>query len=254
MKKLKYTLLMCSIFLLCNQHLQGFAGTKNIFKDSTGSFGIYLCAGTLFNKPTGILSDRFNTFWGIPIGLTIKDRNNFYYHFEHIPLVGSQVTEPNLFNGLTGATGLFLDINGNPAVIRQYMRGFMTQFQIGREFIHFGKKKKSSLGFGVGAGFLQHRIELKFDRGNIPQIEGTNEYGFDRLTAGFLLSQNIIYRYVNPSTMSLYATLNFNQGFTKNKRNWNNGENNTIYNSRLDLFPNLGAGIIIPLKFKEPYK
>lgn len=222
------------------------------FKDSTGSFGIYLTAGTTFYQPFGVLADRFKRFWGIPIGVTLKDRNNFYYTIEHTVLLSAQVNEPNLFSGITGPSGYILDINGNPAIVREYMRGFVSTFQFGNEFYHFGKRLHSSLSGGLGLGFVQHRIALRFDRGNLPQIEDNYYDGYDRLTNGINISQHITYRYVNPATISLFASFTMNEGFTKNRRNWNNGATNSIYNPRTELFPGLTAGILIPLKYKKP--
>lgn len=241
-----------SVFLLFTQQAYGFKTSALKLKDTSGSFGIYLSAGTSFFQPSGVLADRFKRFWGIPMGLTLKDRNNFYYQAEHTVLLGAQVNEPLLFSGITGPSGYILDVNGNPAIIRKYMRGFVTRFEAGKEFYHFGRIKKSSLSAGLGLGFIQHRIALRFDRGNLPQMEGEYADGYDRLTNGFLISQHFTYRYVNPSTISLFASLTMSEGFTKNKRNWNNGADNTIYASRTELFPGLTAGIIIPLKYKKP--
>lgn len=219
-------------------------------KDTTGSFGIYLNAGTAFHKPFGILQDRFSRFWGVPVSLTIKARNNYYYQLEHSVLLGGQVSEPNMFAGLTGDADLLYDIDGFPSIVRRYMRGFYWKLEIGKDFMYFGKQKLSSLSAGIGTGFLQHRIFLKFDRGQIPQIEGDYATGFDRLTNGFYTSQNLTYRYVNPKTLSLYAGIYFQEGFTKNRRIWNNGADNSIYKPRTEIFPAFQAGLIIPFKYK----
>lgn len=251
-----FKLLFPACFVLLSfQKGYGYSPNKQrfSFKDSSGSFGIYLTAGTAFYQPFGVLADRFKRFWGIPVGITLKDRNNFYYSIEHTVLLSAQVNEPYLFSGIVGPSGYILDINGNPAIVRRYMRGFVSSFQAGHEFSHFGKRLHHSLSAGLGLGFVQHRIALRFDRGNLPQIENDYYDGYDRLTNGINVSQHITYRYVNPATISLFATFTMNEGFTKNRRNWNNGANNSIYNPRTDLFPGLTAGIVIPLKYKKPY-
>lgn len=212
---------------------------------------LILKAGGGYYSTAGDLAKRFPHFAGIPVGLYYKSKSSWTTGLDWSPFLSNRVETRGLFGDMLGPSGELIDQNGFSTIIRYYMRGYSFTGRVGR-LINLDKGGRfGHLEISAGAGFMQHRIKMRFDARLSPQLEGDYRYGYDRLTNGLQLVQNIRWHYLNPETISLFAGFDFGQGFTQNRRNWNYSEYRQDDDRRLDSYFGFSAGILIPVSLKR---
>jgi hypothetical protein len=214
---------------------------------------LILKTGGGFGLGLGDLGKRFSSWGSIPVSVYVK-KNKVTFGLSYQPFLGNRVNIGNLYGGILGNSQIIYDIDGFPALIRYYMRGFAVQGKVGGLLQPTPKWKKSRIEVALGAGMMQHRIRARFDVGSVPQLENEYAAGYDRLCNGLLLSQTVNFHYLNTETVSLFAGIEFGQGFTKNRRSWDYStmqQDNTL---RKDLYLGFHAGILIPIALKQGSK
>ena len=201
----------------------------------------------------GDLKERFPSFFNATVGGGFISKKSFTYSAEVDPLFGSVVRVPGLFDGILGNTGYLIDQNGNPSLIRFYMRGYTLKCSVAKTFAKNSNYDHSGFTIKAGFGFIQHKIKMRFDSDKVPQLEGEYAKGYDRLTNGMLFYQGFGYRLINPQGLSFYAGVDFNQAFTQNRRSWNYSEMGPDLKKRNDFYTNVNISLLIPI-FKSSGK
>jgi hypothetical protein len=196
------------------------------------------------------LGKRFPAFSTIQAGAYFKTRNNFLFGFEYNRFLGNQFHFDSLYGGIVGPSEQMIDKNGNPALIRYYMRGFNTQAYVGKLFAISDRIKYGKIQVNFGAGFLQHYIKMRFDKGLLPQLEGNYAEGYDRLCNGLMLLQSVYYQYYNLQNLSFFCGINMVESFTQNQRNWDYGTMHKDNKKRNDFYTGFSFGILIPIQLK----
>ncbi|MCK6649378.1 MAG: hypothetical protein L6Q66_06965, partial [Bacteroidia bacterium] len=88
---------------------------------------------------------------------------------------------------------------------------------------------------------------------NIPQLDSDYKKGYDRLTNGFLLSQNLGYLYLsNNRIANFYIGFECMQGFTQNRRSYNFDQMKQDTEKRVDILYGGKVSWILPLYKKAP--
>ena len=86
-----------------------------------------------------------------------------------------------------------------------------------------------------------------------PQLSGDYEKGYDRLTAGFTLSQFVGYQNLSNRRISnYYIGIELTEGFTRSMRDYDFDRMAPDSQSRLDLMIGIKAGWILPLYGRAP--
>jgi hypothetical protein len=203
--------------------------------------------------PGGDLVDRFGYFHTIGSAFYVKDRKGFIYGFDGQYQFGDQVKENTISNLLTDR-GQLIDGDGEYAALRVFMRGFRFSAQFGKVFSEFLAPNPNS-GFKVliGAGLWQHRIRIEDIQQNAPQIKFPYQKGYDRMTNGFALNQFVGYQYFSDSRLlNFYFGMEFNQGFTQNRRAYNFSEKRKDDVQRIDFSYGFKVGWVIPFYRRAP--
>lgn len=209
--------------------------------------GAYIRFGTGWSVASGTLAQRFPSFFNASAGVGLLTKRSWIYAAEVEPLFGSVVRAPGLFDGILGPSNYLIDQNGNISLIRFYMRGYAIKAGIGKVFANKSKYDHTGLVLRAGVGFIQHRIKMRFDSDQVPQLEREYGKGYDRLTNGILFYQTIGYQLVNAQGLSFMIGADLNQGFTKNRRSWNYSEMKADQSLRNDLYLNFHASLLIPI-------
>ena len=118
----------------------------------------------------------------------------------------------------------------------------------------FGRAgKNSGLFLMGGVGFLQHKIHFEDVTRNAPIVGGNYVKGYDRLTNGVLVSQQIGYLFLDKRRrINFYVSLELSQGFTKVRRSYDFAAKKPLDESRLDLQNGIKVGWIFPVYKKLP--
>ena len=156
--------------------------------------------------------------------------------------------EDSIFDHLTTSSGNIISSQGTYASIFVYQRGWHFSARAGKLFPLFGPNPNSGLRVDLGAGYLMHKLRIEDGDNITPQLGPEYRKGYDRLTAGFALSQFIGYHHQsNKKRVNFFIGFELVQGFTSNQRAWNFDQRARDDRSRIDLLYGIKAGFIIPM-------
>ncbi len=205
-----------------------------------------------WNVAGGDLEQRFDNFASLGLGVDYKLKNNFIFGIDYDWYFGDNVKDNGLFSNIGGTSGAIIDQNGDFAVIQLNMKGNYATANVGYLFNIVKNQPNSGLLFSVGAGMMQHRIDIISSQVTIPQVNGEYEKGYDQLTYGFATKQYLGYQYlVAKNRYHLRIGMEFNQGFTQGRRTWDFNANTSGLTKRFDRTIALKFGLIVPVYTKD---
>lgn len=201
--------------------------------------------------PEGELANRFGFNQTVGIATTYKNKKGWMITAEGDFIFGNRITEPNLFSMLTTTEGTIIGEDGLYGDIRAFERGYYITLGVGRLFKVL--KPNPNCGFitELSVGFFQHKIKIQDKKNSVPSLHGEYVKGYDHLTNGLAIREFVGYQYIsNHRLVDFYGGLEFLQGITQNRRDYNFSDMSADHSTRLDLLLGFRVGWIIPL-FKE---
>ncbi|MGB3948515.1 MAG: hypothetical protein WBM13_11060 [Bacteroidia bacterium] len=209
------------------------------------SYGYYV--------PGGDLAKRFGHNSSLQLSVDYKTKKQWMFGVNGSYFFGKDIKETSIFDSIKNADGNIINRNGEFADIRLYERGITFSVTAGRLFALGKPNLNSGLVANVGVGFLQHKIRIETIGNNVPQLDKEYKKGYDRLTNGLLLSENIGYLYLsNNRLLNFYVGLEFMQGFTQSRRSYDYDLMKQDTQKRLDMFYGGKIAWILPLYKKAP--
>jgi hypothetical protein len=197
------------------------------------------------NLPGGDLKDRYGSNLQFALFSQHITKSNFFYGFDFTFLFGDKVKEDVLANFRT-PEGYFLGSSGVGTDVFLRQRGLTLTGMFGK-IIPVDKNSRSGIKLGIGAGVLQHNLRFLDDNNAVTQIGGDLRKGYDRLTRGFTLRQQIGYQLLsNNRRMNFELSLVFFQGFTNEVRAYNFDTGLPTQKSRTDLGFGVQLAWILP--------
>jgi hypothetical protein len=170
--------------------------------------------------PAGVLANRFGWNNNLGIGVHYKNPKLFFYGISGSYFFGYNVKEDVLKN-LRTKEGEIIGKDAENAFMVIDQRGFNAGAHIGKIFPLSKKLPESGIRVSVGLGYLQHWIRIKDDNATVPGVTGDYKKGYDRLTAGGVLSEFVGYQYISKrGFLNLFAGFELMQGVTKSQRSW----------------------------------
>lgn len=146
--------------------------------------------------PMADLEDRFGRALQFSIGgiLPVFNKGEVQARFAYG--FGNRVKE-DVLAGLRNRDGFIFGSDKFPADIQQKYRSTFSAILIARKL---GKTPLHEVVVGLGPSYLTHKIRVQPDpQQQVPQINGDYRKGYDRLTAGFGITESVSYRYHSPS-------------------------------------------------------
>ncbi|MCO6480491.1 MAG: hypothetical protein J5I94_27865 [Phaeodactylibacter sp.] len=205
------------------------------------------------HKPGGDMEARFGNNFSFGGGAElITGKGNWILGADFAYIFGSQVKE-DVLASLRTPEGFIIGNNRNYADIQLRERGFYVGALVGK-LIGIGKANpRSGIRITLGAGLLQHKIRIQDDPSSgVPQLDENYKKGYDRLSNGLAFSQFIGYQILSlDKRVNFYAGLEFIQGFTMNRRDFNFDTRTKEDTERTDLLYGIRAGWVIPLFFGQ---
>jgi len=99
-----------------------------------------------------------------------------------------------------------------------------------------------------GVGFIQHRIDLSFEKEFLPQLGGDYEKGYDRLANGLFLRQYIGYLYSGSGRfLNVRVGMEWTESFTAPRRDANLDTGQIPSGNRLDIQAALKVAWVLPI-------
>jgi len=221
---------MRSVFLFLT-FMAFFGGTlfsqRDITKEALGTSIIDFRYSLQF--PGQDMAQRFGVNSALGAGFMYKTKSNWLIGIEANYMFSQNIkNSDSLLWDLEVHPGEFIISNtGGSAEIRLHERGVHGFVKFGKVFPILSPNPNSGFFVTVGAGYLGYKIRIDNVASKAlifaDNADGYNDYlkGYDRLTGGFALSENIGYIFFSNSRLwNFYIAADFIQGFTKNRRKY----------------------------------
>lgn len=251
-RKLLVVLFVVSLFFSQNSKAQISDSIKiDISPVIPESSWILLKAKGAFQWNYGDWKDRYPYFTSIPIEVEYSHQNKWAIGANFAFTLGSQVVTDPLFKGMTNNDGYLLDLNGYPAIIRSYMRGFQSQiYLLKTHIIRSNRSSRWLAQYGAGGGYYLNYTKYVFDLDMVPLLEGKNLGLFDQRAGGFTTIQKAQLSYLDNNSVSFYVGMEVFQGYGKSLRPYTVGIGQN-QDSKLDGSFGLFGGVIIPVNVSK---
>lgn len=198
-----------------------------------------------YEIPSGDLADRYGDNLKFTLGSQYLTAKNWTYEFDFNLMFGDEVKE-DVLSSFRNENGNLIGSNGDLADVFSRERGFFMGALIGKIFSN--PDKQNGIKVAAGGGVLSHNIRFLDESSGFFQINGDYLKGYDRLTRGFALKQQIGYEYHSKNgRINLNLVFEFTQGFTNNIRTYHFDKGMHISEKRLDLLYGLRATYMLPV-------
>ena len=246
--------IMMSLLML-SLHISDSIYAQTSMKDST-IFTTLVFGSYAYQVPGNDLADRFGNNSNIGGGFLIKTKKNFLFGIDFNFLFSENVKEEDsLLKEISTSQGYLIGQDGLYAEVHMWERGFNSSFKFGKIFPIFGPNPNSGLTILFGAGYLQHKIRIENRDKTAPQINGEYKKGYDRLSAGFAISEFIGYIHLgNNKLVSFFAGIEFTQAWTESLRIYDFDKRKRNESRYFDTLTGIKVGWIIPIYKRLPEK
>lgn len=202
--------------------------------------------GYAFQLPGGDLADRFGPNFSLQLQLERVNAKNWGFKVEGGYLFGNQVKE-DVLAGLRTQEGRLIGNDRAPADIQLRQRGWFTGFGFSK-VLPLNSALRSGLLLSLSSGLLQHKIRIQDDPLRaVPQLGEELKKGYDRLSNGPYFTASVGYRYLaRDRRVNFYASLEFTQAFTQNRRSFDYDLLAENPQQRNDLLFGFRLGWILP--------
>lgn len=206
-----------------------------------------------YQFPLEDMAKRFGNNSAINLNVDFKTKKQWTFGINGNYFFGKDIKEKGIFDSITTSDGNIISQNGEFADVRLYERGFTVSITAGRLFPLKKPNPNSGIMFNIGLGFIQHKIRIETIGNTVPQLSKEYKKGYDRLSNGLLLSENLGYLYLsNNRLVNFYFGFECMQGFTKSRRSFDYDLMKPDTKKRLDVFYGGKIAWILPLYKKAP--
>lgn len=220
-------------------------------KDSA-IFAPYMAVSYGYQFNGGDLTRRFGNNSAVGLNLEFKTKKSWIFGINGSYLFGKDVKE-HLFDSISTSSGGIVNGNGEFSDVRLFERGFTTSLMVGRLFSFKKPNPNTGIVFSIGVGFIQHKIRIETISNNTPPLSKEYKKGYDRLTNGILLSQNLGYLYLSSNRLvNLYFGIECMEGFTQNRRSFDYDLMKQDTEKRIDILFGGKIAWVLPLYKRAP--
>ncbi len=236
-----------------------FLSSFSLFSQSTLEDSVV--TATLVNVNLGInwpgadMAKRFGYNGTVGLGGYYKNEKNWLFGLQGEYIFGGKVKESDILSPLLTRQGNIISTNTKPAQVSLAERGYVIEGQVGHIFETLGPNKNSGLLTMGGIGFMQHKIHIKVNEDNVPQLQGDYIKGYDRLSNGLQYSILIGYWHLsNNKLINFYVGALFRHGLTRNRRTVNYDTRQKVRRLRHDILFGLKGGWLLPIYHEQTSK
>lgn len=240
MKHFRFLFIVCLIHLFSLQAISQNDSSQTIFYVSF-DYGLYNVGGDW--------EERFSNSNAAGGSLGLKLANNWQFKLSSSFHFSNKVKTNGLLDDVINDAGDVIDFDGELVKIIYEQRGLGFKAEIGKIIPFIDKNANSGVLIQAGIGYFQHRTKIDFRDGTVFQLEEIDLKGYDRLHTGIATSQFIgIHFFGNSNFFNFFGGFEFNQAFTKNRREYNYDTRSFDKDPKLDLYYGLKLGWMIPFK------
>lgn len=199
--------------------------------------------------PSGDYEKTFGNTNAVGGAIGFKTRTNWQFEIEGNFLFGADVKRKDLLSDIINERGDVTDADGELVKLTYDLRGLSFYASVGKVFSLFGNNRNSGILVQAGIGYMQHKIFVDYRDGEVFQLSDNMLKGYDRLHTGLALKQFVGYQYFgNKNLVNFYAGFEFNEAFTKNKREYNYDTRAFDKDQKFDFLYGFRVGWSIPIR------
>lgn len=201
-----------------------------------------------FQLPQGDMAERFG--WNNNLGLSagVKFKSNYMLGLEGSFLFGNNVKDASMLRQVATSNGVIVDQEGVPAKLFLYERGYTIVAYAGKLIPIVGPNPNSGILLKLGAGVMRHKIRIESQTSDVPALEGEYLKGYDRLSAGPMMSAFVGYQHIgNNKLINFLFGFQMDLGFTQSLRPYNFDSGRSDDGVRFDGLNGLRFGWTLPL-------
>jgi len=207
--------------------------------------------GVQLQKPLLDFNDRYAGFSILNVGVNSKTINNMVYNFSYDIILGKNVIQDDLSNLYLNNDSLITGLNGQPAALGVFLRGYKVNFGIGK-IVKPIKNRNSGILVELNSGIMSSKIRYKDGAENFSFLTDAYLRGFDKLSRGFYLEEFVgLLFYDDEKLINFKIGLNFLQGFTSDKRAYFYASEAQPIENRKDFAVGIKANWIIPFYYSK---
>lgn len=204
------------------------------------SFGGYI--------PGGDYAERFGNFWSLGTSFNFKAKTNWVYSFDYNFVYSDKIKEDSILRFVDTDLRQVIDVAGQYAELYQYHRGHNFQLKVGKLFPIKSINPNTGILVSVGTGYMQHKVKFAATGNEIPHLSKEYRKGYDRLTAGLLLSESALFQFFSDNRLiNFSAGFEFGQGFTRSLRSFDFDTQAANQTQRVDLYYGFKINWTLPL-------
>lgn len=175
-----------------------------------------------YQWPGGDMAASFGSNSVLGGGFQVKNHKNWIFGAEYNYIFGNNTKEGlSIFDNIMTSDGIVISGDGTPSVVALFERGHIGSVKFGKLIPVLSPNPNSGFFFTLGLGVLTHKVRIEVENQSAPQLKGDYKRGYDRLTAGFQLSQAIGYMYFGKRNVANFTiSLEVYEGFSKGQRDY----------------------------------
>lgn len=198
--------------------------------------------------PLADMADRFGNNNNIGAGISYKKGDNWVFGAEINFLFGGNIKEDTILDHLFTSEGFLIGTTGVASSVLLYERGYTVFGKAGKVISIIEGHPNSGILVMAGMGFMEHKIKIEDPDGAVPFVTGDYAKGYDRLTNGLMLYQYVGFlRLDKRKLLNFNAGIEFTEGFTQNRRNYNFDQMQRDESKRVDVLIGLKLAWVLPL-------
>jgi len=225
--------------------IAGKSFAQSVKKDSASS-GVLVDMSYMAQFPAGNMVQRFGYSNDIQLAAYYKFSNDWMVGLQGSTIFGNRI-KANVLDSIATSDGGIIANDGNYTNVNYFERGYDIQVTVGKLIPLHKKNLNSGVLLMMSSGYLRHHIRIETPSDWVPQVSGSYEEGYERITAGVCVTEFAGYQYISKNRIiNFFAGLEFTQGYTKSlEYDFDLMEKNTTL--RYDLLNGVRVGWILPI-------
>ena len=197
------------------------------------------------------LANRFGSNHNIGVSFIMKTKSKWLYGVKGSFLWGGKVVDQSIIDGITTSDNFVIDDEGRETTIFLGQRGSSAFLLGGRFFNILAPNKNSGIVTYIGAGFLQHKVSIKF-KDDIVALTDEYKKGYDRYSLGYAFNGYIGYLFLSKNRLlNFFGGFDYTYGKTKSLRKYNYDTNLPDNKVNTDILYGIRIGWIIRLNKRQ---
>lgn len=209
--------------------------------------GVMIGVNGNFDIPLADMANRFGLSYCLGPSLQYKTKSNWIIGAKADFIFGNKIKEDS-FLANVNTNGGMISMSGFRTHPNIYQRGYIIGLQLGRIFNVSKQNSDNGILATATVGFVQHKILITNEDGQLPQVTGDYRKGYDRLTNGVFIEPYVGYIYLaNNGLINFHIGLDALVGFTQGRREYLFDVQKPGNEKRLDVLFGVRGGWYIPV-------